>query len=334
MAKEMKQLSETSIYLDKEKILESISSSGEYKTENAKIKKWSASGEHSDSFLINANIKGISFMGCLNKVFDMDGYGIHKYPNGDKYFGFYRNDKRNFNGIYYWPSEEKDGRIKQEMYYGFWKDNLKEKNGMYVWLDESTQEKNKNFDNTNLEAYIGDFTGGSYNRGTYLQKAGDDYYLYHGKFTKDGKKNDENGFFYSAKFDRLFHGKIENDTFVKGYVTYFNPDEGTIENIVYVNFDKNLNVTNIILDKDLQQKEKENESKLCSRFRDVILGIDYFGELYKKIKDITKFMDENMNDIDIFNNEEKYPIMINLCVAYSRNNIDTDIKSKVFENAF
>ena len=45
-------------------------------------------------------------------------------------------------------------------------------------------------------------------------------------------------------------------------------------------------------------------------------------------------MDENMNDIDIFNNEEKYPIMINLCVAYSRNNIDTDIKSKVFENAF
>ena len=334
MAKEMKQPSETSIYLDKEKILESISSSGEYKTENAKIKKWSASGEHSDSSLINVNIKGISFMGCLNKVFDMDGYGIHKYPNGDKYFGFYRNDKRNFNGIYYWPSEEKDGRIKQEMYYGFWKDNLKEKNGMYVWLDESTQEKNKNFDNTNLEAYIGDFTGGSYNRGTYLQKAGDDYYLYHGKFTKDGKKNDENGFFYSAKFDRLFHGKIENDTFVKGYVTYFNPDEGTIENIVYVNFDKNLNVTNIILDKDLQQKEKENESKLCSRFRDVILGIDYFGELYKKIKDITKFMDENMNDIDIFNNEEKYPIMINLCVAYSRNNIDTDIKSKVFENAF
>ena len=102
---------------------------------------------------------------------------------------------------------------------------------------------------------------------------------------------------------------------MKGYVTYFNPDEGTIENIVYVNFDKNLNVTNIILDKDLQQKEKENESKLCSRFRDVILGIDYFGELYKKIKDITKFMDENMNDIDIFNNEEKYPIMINLCVA-------------------
>ena len=220
------------------------------------------------------------------------------------------------------------------MYYGFWKDNLKYKNGMYIWLDELDNEKNKNFDNTNLEAYIGDFVGGNYNKGTYLQKSGDDYYLYHGNFTKDGKKNDENGFFYSAKFDRLFHGKIENDVFIKGYVTYFNPDEGTIENIVYANFDKDLKVTNIILDKDLQQKEKDNESKLCSRFRDVILGIDYFGELYNKIKNITKFMDESMGSFDIFNNEEKYPLMINLCVAYSRNNIDNDIKSKVFENAF
>ena len=326
----MKQPSDTSIFLDKEKILESITKSGEYVTENAKIKKWSGGGDLSNYYLIQANIKGISFTGCLNKVFDRDGYGLHKFNNGDKYFGYFRNDKRNFNGIYYWPSEEKEGRIKQEMYFGSWKDNLKDKNGMYIWLDEPSEEKNKNFDNTNLEAYIGDFDGGNYSKGTYLQKTGDDYYLYHGNFTKDGKKNDENGFFYSAKFDRLFHGKIENDIFVKGYVTYFNPDEGTIENIVYVSFDKDLKVTNIILDKDLQQKEKENENKLCSRFRDVILGIDYFGELYKKIKDITKFMNDNMDNIDIFNNEEKYPLMINLVVAYTRNNIDSDIKSKVF----
>ena len=85
----------------------------------------------------------------------------------------------------------------------------------------------------------------AYSKGTYLQKIGDDYFLYHGKFTKDGKKNDENGFFYSAKFDRLFHGKIENDVFIKGYVTYFNPEEGTIENIVYANFDKNLHLQDL-----------------------------------------------------------------------------------------
>ena len=327
----MKKPSETSIYLDKEKILEAISNTGSYKTENAKIIKWKGSGEN---FLIEATIKNISFMGVLNKDLERDGYGIHKFENGDKYFGYFKEDKRNFNGIYLWTPEEKNGRIKQEMYYGFWKDNLKEKNGMYIWLDESSIQKNKNFDNTNLEAYIGDIVDGNYSTGTFLQKTGEDYYLYHGKFTKDGKKNDENGFFYSAKYDRLFHGKIENDVFIKGYVTYFNPEEGTITNIVYVNFDKNLKITNIILDKDLQKKEKENQSKLCSRFRDVILGIDYFGELYNKVKDIKQFMDENMNDADIYNNEEKYPLMINLAVAYTKNNIDSDIKSKVLGGVF
>ena len=329
----MKSPSETSIYLDKEKILEAISKSGSYTTENTKIIKWGGVG-HLDNFIIEVNIKGIHFMGILNKDLDRDGYGIHKFENGDKYFGYFKDDKRNFNGIYFYPSEEKNGRIIQEMYFGYWKDNLKEKNGIYLWLDEPSLEKNKNFENANLEAYIGDFVDGHYNIGTFLQKTGEDYYLYHGKFTKDGKKNDENGFFYSAKFDRLFHGKIENDIFIKGYVTYFNPEEGTIDNIVYVNFDNNLKVSNIILDKDLQQKEKENESKLCSRFRDVILGIDYFGELYKKIKDVIKYVNDNMNDSNIYFNEEKYPSMINILSSYTRNNIDNDIKSKVLGNVF
>ena len=329
----MKQPSDTSIYLDKEKINESISASGEYKTENTRITKWSGK-DHSDNYLLSVSIKGISFMGVLNNLLQRNGYGLHKFANGDKYFGYYRDDKRNFNGIYYWPKVEKNERVIQEMYYGFWKDNFIEDNGMYIWLDEPKEEKNKNFDNTNLEAYVGDFVKGNYNLGTFLQKTGDDYYLYHGKFTQEGKKNDENGFFYSAKLDRLFHGKIENDIFIKGYVCYFNPDEGTIENISYVNFDQNLKVSNIILDKDLQKNEKENESKLCSRFRDVILGIDYFGELYNKVKNLTKFIDENMNDIDIYKNEEKYPLMINLAVAYSKNNINTDIKNKVFGSIF
>ena len=329
----MKPPSDTSIYLDKEKILESISSSGEYKTDNTKIIKWSGK-EGLENFIISVSIKGISFLGVLDKVLVRNGYGIHNFANGDKYFGYYRDDKRNFNGIYYWPKEEKDGRVKQEIYYGFWKDNFIEDNGMYIWLDEPKEEKNKNFDNTNLEAYVGNFQNGNYSLGTYLQKTGDDYYLYYGKFTQDGKKNDESGFFYSAKFDRLFHGKIENDVFIKGYVAYFNPDEGTIENIAYVNFDKDLKVSNIILDKDLQKDEKENESKLCSIFRDVILGIDYFGELYNKVKDITKYIDENMHDMEIYKNEEKYPLMINLAVAYSRNNINADIKNKVFGSIF
>ena len=37
-----------------------------------------------------------------------------------------------------------------------------------------------------------------------------------------------------------------------------------------------------------------------------------------------------MNDIEIYNHEEKYSLMVNLIIAYSKNNIDSDIKNKVF----
>ena len=328
MAKQMKKGAETTIFLDKEKILEEISKNGVYKTDEIQVKKWDG-GEETESYLVDVSKADIKYIGVLNKLFERDGYGIHNFENGDRYFGFFREDKRNFNGIYFWPKEEKNGRILSEMYYGFWKDNYKDSNGIYLWLDEPKGENN--YDNTNIEAYIGKFVKGSYNKGTYLQKTADDYYLYHGKFKENGLKNDDNGFFYSSNLDRLFHGKIVDDIFVQGYIVFFDSEEGTIQTIVHANFDKNLKITNIILEKDLQESEKENERKLCSRFRDVILGIDYFGELYKKIKDISDFVNENMNNVNVFSDQEKFPLMIKLAVAYSRNNIDKDINSKVFD---
>ena len=328
MAKEMKEPSETTIFLDKEKILDAISKDGQYETDEIKVKKWDG-GEDTESYLVEISKSNIKYNGVINKLFERDGYGIHNFENGDRYFGYFKDDKRNFNGIYFWPSEEKDGRIKSEMYYGFWKDNQKNSNGIYIWLDEPKEDKD--FDSTNLEAYVGKFEDGTYSIGTYLQKTVDDYYLYYGKFTKNGLKNDENGFFYSSNLDRLFHGKIENDVFIKGYVAFFDSEEGKIQSIVYANFDKDLKITNIILEKDLQNDEKEKESQLCSRFRDVILGIDYFGELYQKIKDISDFVEENLDDVNVFNDQEKFPLMIKLAVAYSRNNINKDITSKVFE---
>jgi hypothetical protein len=328
MAKQMKKTADTTIFLDKEKILDEISKNGIYKTDEISVKKWDG-GEETESYLVEVSKGNITYVGVLNKLFERDGYGIHNFENGDRYFGFFKEDKRNFNGIYFWPKEEKNGRIQSEMYYGFWKDNNKESSGIYIWLDESKAKKD--FDNTNLEAYVGKFVDGTYNKGTYLQKTGDDYFLYYGKFKENGLKNDDGGFFYSSNLDRLFHGKIVDDVFVQGYVVFFDSEEGTIQTIVYANFDKNLKITNIILEKDLQKNEKENESKLCSRFRDVILGIDYFGELYKKVKDISNFVEDNMNDVKVFNDPEKFPLMIKLAVAYSRNNIDKDINSKVFD---
>lgn len=329
MTKEMKEEVDMKIFLDKEKILGEISKNGQYVTDDIKIKKWEGS-EGTESYLVELAMGNIKYNGVLNKRFERDGYGIHKFSNGDKYFGFFRDDQRNFNGIYYWPSEEKNGRLYSEMYYGFWRNNNRESSGIYLWLDEPINVSDRKFENTCLEAYVGNFENSTYSIGTFLQKTADDYYLYYGKFTPDGHKNDESGFFYSSNYDRLFHGKILNDEIKEGYVFCFD-SEGAIENVVYANFDEKMNITNFILEKDLDQEQKEKESKLCERFRNVILGEDYFGDLYKKVKDITNFVDENLGDVKVFNDNDKFPLMIKLAVAYARDNIDKDISEKAFE---
>ena len=331
MSKELKEGLESTIFIDREKVNEAIEQEGKYQTDEITITKWEGA-KTADSYLVEISKSNIKFNGILNKFFEREGCGIHFFENGEKYFGAFKEDKRNSNGVYFWPSVEIDGRIKSELYFGFWKNDQKDNNGIYVWLDEP--KKDKIFDNTNMEAYVGRFDHGNYKTGTFLQKIGDDYYLYYGNFTKNGQKNDENGYFYSSKLDKLFHGKIENDIFIAGYVVSFNSDTGEISNIVHSTFDKDLNVSKIIMEKDLMESEKVDECKNCSRFRDVILGIDYFGELYKRIKDITKFVDDNMNNINVFNDVQKFPLMNKLIVSYTKNNIDKDILSKVFENQF
>jgi hypothetical protein len=332
MAQKMKEESnpDLKINLEEDTVLSAITKDGEYKTDGVKIKKWEKS-EGKDAYIIEMAKSNLKFVGVLNKKFQRDGYGYHEFGNGEKYCGYFKENQRYYNGIYFWPSEVKNGRLNSEIYYGYWRDNHKDSNGIYIWLDEPNNEDDRNFDNTNLEAYAGQIVNGTYSFGTYLQKTGDDYYLYYGNFTSEGLKNDENGFFYSSKFDRLFHGKIENDVFEEGFVFVFDSDSGHIDSIGYSYFDKDMNVTNFISESELDEGDKETESKLCSRFRDVILGIDYFGELYQKIKDFSFLIDGNMGDISIFNDEEKYSQITKMSSGYSRNNIDKDIGGKVFE---
>ena len=72
----------------------------------------------------------------------------------------------------------------------------KEKDGIYIWLAEPN--KNMVFDEANFEAFVGEFDDDMYRKGTYLIKEGDDYYLYHGLFDREGRKSDDNAYFYLA----------------------------------------------------------------------------------------------------------------------------------------
>ncbi len=53
----------------------------------------------------------------------MHGKGVYTWPNGKKYVGDYKNDKKEGNGTYYWP----DGRE----YSGPWKDGKQDGVGRF-----------------------------------------------------------------------------------------------------------------------------------------------------------------------------------------------------------
>ena len=316
--------------IDKNKVMEEISKTGQFQSENIFIKKWE-NDQDSEGYLSHLTKNNSTFIGPLNESFQREGYGINNLENGDKYLGYFEKDKRNKHGIYFFAPEEKNDKILHECYHGFWKNNSKEKNGIYIWLEESND--NNIFDNANFDAYVGEIENDGYKRGTYLSKISDDYYLYHGNFDSKGRKTDNDAFFYSSKYDRLLHGKIFEDCFLNGYISYFDSETGLIVDLAYTTFDKEGSLINIISKDDIEKDEINKEEKVMTLFRNIILGVDYFGSIYSKYKNSKKFIEENMNDIDIFDDRENFPKIIDLCAEYNTNNIYNDIEKKVFNKS-
>ena len=316
-------LPNTIIELDKKKILEEISSKGKYEENNILIKRWE---ENSDNYIIESKKNGTHFMGILNGLLERNGYGINIYKTGEKYLGYFEQDLPNKNGIYIWSPLIKGRNIHFECYQGFWKNNKKDKNGTYIWLTEPLN--NKEFDNADFDAYVGNFDKDKFIRGTYLSKIKDDYYLYHGSFDNEGKKSDENAFFYSSKYDRILKGKIEKDVFVNAFVAFFESDSGEIKNLVKCTFDKKGNIENIVLMNDLNKEEKEKEEKEITLFRNVILEIDYFGIIYERFHKVKDFIRDNCESIDIFEDKNKFPSLMTLCRNQGENNIFKNIEKQ------
>ena len=321
--KEMqKEQNDHTIILDKQKIIDAINADKQYTDKGVLIRKWEGSDEY-DSFTSHITKDEVSFIGILNGKFEREGYGINNFSNGDKYLGYFEEDKRNKHGIYLFNPKITGDTIEQECYYGFWKNNKKSHHGIYFWMKESIG--NTEFDNANFNVYIGEIQNDQYKRGTFLIKDDDNYYLYHGNFDGDGTKNDDKAFFYSAKNDRLICGKIVNNVFVNGHVAFFD-EEGEVRDLVYVEFEDKDKVKLLKQSKEMDEEEKNNSLEDLTRFRNVILETDYFGDLYNKYKDVKTFVNESMNSIEVLDDKEKFPAIIKLCVDYNDNNIYEDIE--------
>ena len=315
------------IELDKKKIIEEINSKGIYKDNGVVIKKWDE--ENEENFISEIKKNGSHFIGVLNGRLERHGYGVNFYKSGEKYLGYFDQDLPNKSGIYLWAPVIKGRNIQIECYHGLWKNNKKDKKGIYIWMNEPLN--NKEFDNANFDTYVGIFDNDKFIRGTYLSKISDDFYLYHGNFDNEGKKTDDNAFFYSSKYDRILHGKIEKDFFVNAYVSFFESDSGEIKNLVYCTFDKTGSVDNIIMQNDLKEEKRKKEEENVTLFRNVILEIDYFGIIYNRFHEIKDFIRDNINSVEVLEDKNKFPLFMSLCSKHNEDNIFNNIEKKVFD---
>ena len=319
---------QTKIILDKLAIFKALDKKGEYKDDQSKItiKKWEDDDITSNMFIIK--IEGdTKFLGVINGMFEREGFGVNTYQNGDNYFGYFSEDERNKHGIYSFKPKLENNFILSEYYYGIWKDNFRNEHGIYLWLKENKNIKPfSDFENADFNAFIGNIEEDAFIKGTLLIKKGNDYFVYHGNFNNDGKKEGDLCFFYSAKKELLLYGSFENDIFISGHMANFN-DEGNIIKISKYNKGK------IINEKDINKLEIDIVEKLLFNFRNVIMTKDYFGDLYKEFGQVINFRDRNMNNLEILNSD-KYIDIMNAAIGYNKITIFDDIEKYVVnENA-
>lgn len=345
MSKRIKESLENTIILDKTEINSKILSSGEYSSDGIYIKKYIIQKdeekennkeikEDSKKYISKINKEGTEYSGILNNQFQREGYGLEKYSNGDIYFGQFESDLRNDKGIYYFNSEkdEENNNIKTECYMGQWKNNIKDEYGIYIWMEEP--ENNFEYENANFDAYIGKFEEEKYIRGSYITKLNDEFFIYHGNFNKEGKKNDNNAYFYSSKSNKVFHGEIKEDILINGYWGSFDEEKDEVIGILYCVFNEDGTVKDVIEEKDLKITEDEifDEKKRIENFRSIIKDGDYFGKIYSKFKGIKNKI-EKLDDItNILEKEEKFEEIDKILNKFNKKNIYYTIEENFFGN--
>lgn len=309
----MNSASDFSINLNKNEILISIEKTKEYKANGVTIHKW----ENSDLFSSSINLNNIHFLGILNQRLEKEGYALFSYINEEKYFGNFSQDLRSRHGLYSWPSTINNNIRKTEFFWGTWKNNLKDGKGIYLWLKEPENIKMfSDFENCDLDSYIGLINNDNFTKGAYLIKRNNNFYVYYGNFNNQGKKDDNECYYYNATKDKIYYGKVKNDKFISGYITNFNED-GYIVDLLKIDFDENNKVKSYIQEDEIEENLKEKIKKNIFECRNILLNEDHFGDIFNAFKNIIEYRDNKMNDIKVLESNDDYPDIMNRLTKYN-----------------
>ena len=305
------------ITLNRNEIERKTDRGGKFVNKGISLKQWTG---NDDKKMYAAEIEnnGNKLIGVLDSFFQRNGYGVNQYANGDKYFGFFLNDMKQKNGLYEFNPTVTGNERAREFYYGCWKNDKKDGNGVYLWLREPKNRTSfQRFDDANFSAFVGEYEEDVMKFGTYLNKEGNSYYVYHGGFNENGERDTDEGFLFSSDDEICYLGSFKNNNF-NGYVTKFT-DEGKLIANTWLNND---NIEN--------NGPDEQKDQLCYLFRNQIMQKDYFGELFDIFKEALNFRDREIRNLDILNGD-KYLDILDFTSAYNKISINKDILENVID---
>ena len=253
------------------------------------------------------------FLGVVNYSFKREGYCYNAYENGDIYFGYYKNDLRNKQGIYAFNPIKDETNLLTQFYYGLWENDLFNGNGIYLWLKEKKDiTPFSDFDNANFDAFVGDSNEGKFKKGALLNKEGKNYFIYYGAFSDDGQKEGNKCFYYCGSLEKLCYGTFNQGVFIEGYVGHFDKG-GKLKDLIIYKKDEGKEAEG----EKIKIDERQKIINILTQFRKVILSKNYFNMIYEEFFNILKLRDEKMNDIEIFLSD-KYAKIMN---SFTFNNI-------------
>ena len=122
------------------------------------------------------------------------------YPNGDRYIGEYKNNKRNGIGVMYYNAKDEKNRYSYE---GDWKDDIYDGKGIMIWK--------------NNDIYNGSWKNGlTEGKGLFISNNGD---VYEGEL-KNGKKEGKG--IYTFQNNNRYEGEFKNGFFDGKGIFYWN----------------------------------------------------------------------------------------------------------------
>lgn len=328
----LSQITNSEIIIEKKVLLDEIAKNKSFKDGNTTIRKWEGE-EDSTMFVSDIQTGEVKYLGIVGGSLRRESYGINTFKNGDRYFGFFEGNLREKHGVYEWKPVQKGNSTEREIYYGLWKRDQRQGHGAYLWLSESKEAKPfSNFDNANFNAFVGDMAKDKMSKGVYMSKQGENYYVYYGSFDDQGKKADDNAFFYSSAEDLVMYGKAVNDQFHSGFTAKFN-EEGKVQVIVKITGVEKHDVPakNIITEDKIQKSELDNARSLMVKFRNVIMNVDHFGIVYKKFTQIIHFMDNDMKNLEVLDSSTGFTRIMKIAPEHFEMSIYKDLEKHIYD---